>query len=67
MDCIYCKGVVPQDRADIGKKNCFAPECVRKGIVDAQAEYRVVLIPKQGFGIVHKDSDELKYGRSSGR
>ncbi len=67
MKCLYCEGEVPQERIDIGKEYCMSPDCVSKGVAQAMSGYRLVLMPKQGFTYVHADSDELKYGRSSGR
>ena len=67
MTCIYCGADVNVTRYQAGYAYCMDKECVRKGIKERQSEFRVILMPKQGFGIVHKNSPDLKNGRSSGR
>jgi hypothetical protein len=66
MNCIKCGEPVPPARWDIGRHTCLP--C---GSADARAEvardFRLVLNPKQGFGIVSKDSPDLLNGKSSGR
>ena len=63
--CIYCnQPIVPEERpADY----CMDKACVVKGLHDRQANLRLVLMPKQGFTYVFKDSEDMKHGKSSGR
>jgi hypothetical protein len=38
----------------------MAKSCVTQAMVGSMDDYRLILMPKQGFGIVKKDSDDLK-------
>jgi hypothetical protein len=67
MNCIYCGKPVPQLRAEAGIKYCMDKSCVVTALQERQSNLRLILMPKQGFTYVFKDSDDLKYGRSSGR
>jgi predicted RNA-binding Zn-ribbon protein involved in translation (DUF1610 family) len=66
MNCTDCGQPVAPERWEIGRHTC--PPC---GSADARAEvardFRLVLNPKQGFGIVTADSPDLFNGKSSGR
>ena len=66
MDCINCGQPVPQARWETGRHTCLScgSAQARQTI---QEEFRLILMPKQGFGIVSSDSDDLKHGKSSGR
>jgi hypothetical protein len=66
MDCIVCGTAVVPDRWDIGKRTCHS--CGSAQALElVQDEFRLILMPKQGFGIVKKDSPDLLNGKSSGR
>jgi hypothetical protein len=65
--CIYCGNELSELRVGIGKEYCMEKDCVSKGISSAMANFRLVLMPKQGFTYVKVDSDDLNHGRSSGR
>jgi hypothetical protein len=67
MECIYCGNAVIEGRWALGYQYCLDKYCVRKAIDERQSEYRVILMPKQNFAIVHKDSPDLLIGKSSGR
>jgi len=66
MDCIYCgKPVVPA-RWEAGYEYCMAPECAHE-LRERAEQYRLILMPKQGFTYVKADSPDLLSGKSSGR
>jgi len=65
--CIYCGTEYSIARQKCGYDWCMDKVCVSKGIAGAMANYRLVLMPKQGFTYVTVDSPDLKHGRSSGR
>ena len=68
MQCIHCGQPVPQARADAGYVYCMDKSCVVKALQDRQANLRLVLMPKQGFTYVFKDSPDLRNNnKSSGR
>jgi len=66
MQCISCGQPVSQARWEIGRHTCLSCGSAeaRKAIQD---EFRLILMPKQGFTFVLPDSDDLKNGKSSGR
>jgi hypothetical protein len=66
MNCIVCGQPVSSARWEIGKHTC--PTCGSyKANYEVSRDYRLVLNPKQGFGIVTADSPDLFNGKSSGR
>jgi hypothetical protein len=66
MNCVVCGQPVSPARWEIGKNTC--PTCGSyKANYEVSRDYRLVLNPKQGFGIVEKDSPHLLDGKSSGR
>jgi hypothetical protein len=66
MNCIVCGTAVVPDRWEIGKRTCHS--CGSAQALElVQDEFRLILMPKQGFGIVKKDSPDLLHGKSSGR
>ena len=67
MNCIYCGADVPQDRWNLDKRYCMSRDCVDKALAESRSKFRFVLMPKQGFAYVYKDSPDLLNGRSSGR
>jgi hypothetical protein len=67
MACIYCGQPVPQPRAEAGITYCMDKSCVVIALRERQSNLRLILMPKQGFTYVFKDSDDLKNGKSSGR
>ena len=67
MRCIYCGNEFNQLRYEAGYEYCMDKNCVSKGISGRMAEFRLVLMPKQGFTYVFADSNDLNNGRSSGR
>ena len=66
MNCILCGAPVAPDRWEIGRDKC--PPC-GSAIANAEVarDYRLIILPKQGFGIVEKGSPDLLNGKSSGR
>ena len=66
MDCINCGQPVSPARWEIGRHTCLScgSSEARQTI---QNEFRLILMPKQGFAYVSKDSNDLKNGKSSGR
>jgi hypothetical protein len=67
VNCIYCGQPVPQARYEAGIKYCMDKSCVVIALRERQSNLRLILMPKQGFTYVFKDSDDLKNGKSSGR
>jgi hypothetical protein len=67
MQCIYCGNEFALERYEYGYPYCMDKSCVSKGISGRMAEFRLVLMPKQGFTYVTADSPDLLNGRSSGR
>jgi hypothetical protein len=66
MICMYCGQPIAPDRWEIGRRAC--PPCgSAQANYEVARDYYLVLNPKQGFGIVEKDSPDLKNGKSSGR
>ena len=66
MDCSVCSMPIPPDRWEIGKRTCHS--CGSAQAVEiVKDNYHLILMPKQGFGIVNKDSPDLLNGKSSGR
>jgi hypothetical protein len=45
----------------------MSKSCVVIALQERQSNLRLILMPKQGFTYVFKDSDDLKHGKSSGR
>ena len=66
MNCIYCGSEVNPERYEAGYTYCMTSLCVSKGLRDKE-QYVLILMPKQGFTYVSKDSPDLLNGRSSGR
>lgn len=67
MDCIYCGQPVHPERWELGYQYCMSRQCVASALNGSLDDYRLILMPKQGFAIVSSDSPDLKYGKSSGR
>ena len=67
MDCIYCGQPVMPERWEAGYEYCMAKPCVASALNGSMDKYRLILMPKQGFGIVLADSPDLLNGKSSGR
>ena len=67
MNCIYCGQPVHPERWELGYQYCMSKQCVANALNGSMNNYRLILMPKQGFGIVLSDSPDLKYGKSSGR
>lgn len=67
MECIHCGQPVLQARWEAGYHYCMAKQCVALGLRGSLDNFRLILMPKQGFAIVLADSDDLKNGKSSGR
>lgn len=67
MNCTVCGEQVAQERWDLGYHYCMKRECA--SVQPSKLEnYRLILMPKQGFGFVTKDSPDLKEAnKSSGR
>jgi hypothetical protein len=66
LSCIYCGQPVLQARWEAGYHYCFNPICAHE-LRSRQEQYRLILVPKQGFTYVEADSPHLLEGRSSGR
>lgn len=66
MNCTVCNEPVLPERWELGYHYCMKPECA-KSQPSKMDNYRLILVPKQGFTYVDKDSEALKYGKSSGR
>lgn len=66
MNCVVCNSPVNPDRWAIGYHYCFNPNCAHE-LRDRQEQYRLILVPKQGFTYVEKNSPHLLDGKSSGR
>ena len=66
MNCTVCNDPVHPDRWAIGYHYCMKRECA-----DTQPSkmdnYRLILVPKQGFTYVSANDEALKNGKSSGR
>lgn len=68
MNCIYCGSLFNPERYEAGYAYCMAKTCVGTALKESQGNYRLVLVPKQGFAYVTSDDPFLKEGgRSSGR
>lgn len=65
--CITCDNAVNPKRWALGYHYCMSRECININGIKGRENYRLILMPKQGFTIVHKDSPDLKIGKSSGR
>jgi hypothetical protein len=66
MNCIYCGQPVHPERWEAGYEYCMAPECAHQ-LRERAEQYRLILVPKQGFTYVEADSPHLLSGKSSGR
>lgn len=64
MFCKYCSEIVPSARFRAGYKYCMDSYCVSKDIKTRQDKYRLILLPRQGFNYVPKDSTRSVYSRS---
>jgi len=64
MNCISCSDPVNPERWELGYHYCMKSECAGPSKLE---NYRLILIPKQGFTYVDKDSPLLREGKSSGR
>ena len=68
MECVICGKAFSAERAKIGYNYCTSKDCVTKALSERRANYRLVLMPKQGFTYVSSNSNDLKNnGKSSGR
>lgn len=68
MECQFCQEPVSEDRWEAGYTYCQSSNCVQQGLAFRRGEYRLILVPKQGFTYVLKSDPALKQaGRSSGR
>ena len=66
LACIHCGQPVLQARWEAGYHYCFNPICAHE-LRSRQKQYRLILVPKQGFTYVEADSPHLLEGKSSGR
>lgn len=66
MDCIYCGDPVLPARWEAGYHYCMSPNCAHE-LRERASQYRLILVPKQGFTYVEANSPHLLDGRSSGR
>jgi len=66
MNCINCGQPVHPERWELGRHTCLSCGSLQARQV-IQDEFRLILMPKQGFTFVLSDSDDLKNGKSSGR
>jgi len=68
MKCQYCGDEFSERRAELGYTYCMKPACAVEPLTERGNNYQLVLMPKQGFTYVSKDSTDLKTsGKSSGR
>lgn len=67
MNCITCNRPVNPARWELGYHYCMQKNCLIENSIRGRDNYRLILVPKQGFTIVHKDSPDLLVGKSSGR
>lgn len=67
MNCVTCGNPVNPERWELGYFYCMSRRCLTANGIAGRENYRLMLVPKQGFTIVHKDSPDLKNGKSSGR
>lgn len=67
MNCVYCGTKFAYERYEAGYEYCMDKSCVTNGISGRMGEFRLILMPKQGFTYVFADSPDLKNGKSSGR
>ena len=67
MTCRFCNATLSAERAEI-YSHCSADDCVVMWKRERLADYRLSLVPKQGFQIVSISNEFLKVGgRSSGK
>jgi len=66
MDCIYCGQPVVPERWEAGYNYCMSASCSHE-LRERREQYRLILMPKQGFTYVKSDSPDLLNGKSSGR
>ena len=66
MNCIYCGQPVMPERWEAGYNYCMDSECAHQ-LRERASQYRLILVPKQGFTYVESDSPHLLSGKSSGR
>ena len=66
MDCIYCGQPVLLERWQLGYNYCMSANCAHE-LRERAEQYRLILLPKQGFTYVEADSPHLLDGKSSGR
>ena len=66
MNCIYCGQPVLLERWELGYQYCMSDSCAHQ-VRERASQYRLILVPKQGFTYVEADSPHLLDGRSSGR
>jgi len=58
---------VALDRVETGRLYCMDPYCVARASRKWAEDWRMVLVPKQGYTWMRADDDAIKQGRSSGR
>jgi hypothetical protein len=66
MDCSVCGSPVLPARWEAGYDYCMSPDCAQQ-LRERASNYRLILVPKQGFTYVEADSPDLLNGKSSGR
>lgn len=66
MLCTVCGTPVNPDRWALGYEYCMSPDCAHL-LRERQSQYRLILVPKQGFTYVEAGSTHLHTGKSSGR
>jgi hypothetical protein len=66
MDCSVCGSPVLPARWEAGYDYCMSPDCAQQ-LRERVSNYRLILVPKQGFTYVSADSPDLLSGKSSGR
>lgn len=67
MICKYCGQPVLPERWELGYEYCMSKQCVASALNGSLDDYRLILMPKQGFAIVSSNSPDLLNGKSSGR
>ncbi|CAB4153303.1 hypothetical protein UFOVP621_79 [uncultured Caudovirales phage] len=69
MECKYCGQEVAAERyVELGKDYCMSKPCLARHEREWVENYRLVLVPKQGFTILKATSESLKTGgKASGK
>ena len=68
MPCKFCGAEVNPERFELGYHYCMDRACQKKALSGFADNWRLILVPKQGFQWVPAHSEDLKMNnKSSGR